>query len=65
MAQAVSRYPLIAEARVLTMISRCGICGGKVALGQVFLKVIRFSPVNIISPQLHTLHTNVSSGDKQ
>jgi hypothetical protein len=34
MAQAVSRRPLIAEARVLARVSPCGICDGQnVALG--------------------------------
>jgi branched-subunit amino acid transport protein len=47
MAQAVSRWPLTAEARVV------GFVVDKVALGQVFLRVLRFSPANIIPPLLH------------
>jgi hypothetical protein len=46
MAQAVSRRPLTAEARV-------GFVVDKVALGQVFPLVLRFSPVNFIPPVLH------------
>jgi hypothetical protein len=36
MAQAVSRRPLTAEARVRSRVSPCETCGGQVALGQVF-----------------------------
>jgi hypothetical protein len=47
-AQAVSSWLLTADTRA---------CGGfvlnKVTLGQVFLRVLRFSPVNIISLLLH------------
>jgi hypothetical protein len=95
MAQAVSRRPVTAEARVRSRLSPCGICGGqsgtgtgfppstsvfpckfystgfplqgktgsipvhvgfvvdKVALGQVFPRVLRFSLVNFIPPVLH------------
>jgi hypothetical protein len=59
MAQAVSRRPLTAEARVRARVNPCGICGGKVVLGQVFLRVLLFSPVNIIPPSLSKL---ISSG---
>jgi hypothetical protein len=44
MAQAVSRRPLTAEARVSARVNPCGICGDKVALGQVFHRVLRFLP---------------------
>jgi hypothetical protein len=37
MAQEVSRRPLTVETRVIARVRPCGICGGKVALGQVFL----------------------------
>jgi hypothetical protein len=50
MAQVVSRWPLTAEALVR---ARVGFVMGKVALGQVFLRVLRFSPANIIPPLLH------------
>jgi hypothetical protein len=43
MAQIVSRRPLTAEARVRAL----GFVVDKVALGQVFLRVLRVSPVNI------------------
>jgi len=44
MAQVVSRRPLTTEARVR---ARVGFVVDKVALGQVFLRVLRFSPVSI------------------
>jgi hypothetical protein len=69
MAQAVSRRPLTAETRVRSRVSPCGIyfyflfvcitvmktliCGDKVALRQVFLRVFQFYPVNLIPPVLH------------
>jgi hypothetical protein len=48
MAQAVSRRPLIAAARVRAGDIPVGFVVDKVALGQVFLRVLPFSPVNII-----------------
>jgi hypothetical protein len=53
MAQAVSRRPPTAEAQVRFRVTPCGICGGKIALGQVFLQVLRVSPVNFFPPVLH------------
>jgi hypothetical protein len=50
MAQAVSRRLLTAAARVRAQVNPVGFVVDKVALGQVFLRVLRFSPVNIISP---------------
>jgi hypothetical protein len=44
MAQEVSLRPLTAEARVR---DRVGFMVDKVALGQVFFRVLRFPPVNI------------------
>jgi hypothetical protein len=44
MAQAVSRRPVTAEARVLFQVSRFVM--DKVVLGQIFLPVLRFSPVS-------------------
>jgi hypothetical protein len=53
MAQSVSRRPLTAEARVRSRVSPYGICGVKVALGQVFPRVLLFFPVSFIPPVLH------------
>jgi hypothetical protein len=50
MAQAVSCRPLTAAARVRAQVNPAGFVVDKVVLGQVFLRVIRFSPVNIIPP---------------
>jgi hypothetical protein len=50
MAQAVSRRPLTAASRVRARVSTLGFVVDKVALGQVSLRVIKFSPVNIIPP---------------
>jgi hypothetical protein len=51
MAQAVNRRHLTAEAQVRSRVSPSGICNGQ--SGQVFLRVLRFSPVNFIRPVLH------------
>lgn len=48
MAQAVSQQPL--EARIRDRVSSCGICGRQRAMRQVYLRVIRFSPVSVIPP---------------
>jgi hypothetical protein len=60
MAQVVSRRPLTAEARVCPGSIHVGFVVDKVALGQVFLQVLRFSPVNIIPPSFSKL---ISSGE--
>jgi hypothetical protein len=54
MSQVVSRRPLTAEARVRGSI-HVGFVVDKVALGQVFLRVLRVSPANIIPPSLSKL----------
>ena len=52
MAQAVSRRPLTAEARVRSRSDHVGFVVEKVALGQVLLRVLRFSTVTFITPVL-------------
>jgi hypothetical protein len=54
MAQAVSRWPLTAETRVRAGSAYVGFVVEKVALGQVSIRVLWFSPVNIIPPLLLT-----------
>jgi hypothetical protein len=54
MAWAVSSNPLTTEGLFHSQINPRGICNGKVALGHVSLRVIRFSPVSIIPTMLHT-----------
>jgi hypothetical protein len=44
MAQAVSRRPLIAEARVRSRVSPCEICGGQSGTGTCFSPSCRFFP---------------------
>jgi hypothetical protein len=51
MAQAVSRRPLTAAAWVRARVNPVGFVVDKAALGQVCLRVLRFSPVNIIPPR--------------
>jgi hypothetical protein len=53
MAQAVSRRPVTAEARVRTPVSPCGICGGQSGTGTGFPRALGFSLVNFIPPLLH------------
>jgi hypothetical protein len=55
MAQAVSRRPSIAEARVRFRVSPCGVCGGQSGAGTGFSPSCRFSPVNFIPLVLHYL----------
>jgi hypothetical protein len=47
MAQVVSRRPLTSEARVRARFNPCRLCSLKSGTGTVFLRAIRFSPVNI------------------
>jgi hypothetical protein len=60
-AQAVSRRLLTKEGLVCAQVSPCGICGGQSGTGQVFLRVLRFSPVSIITPLLH-IHSSIIWG---
>jgi branched-subunit amino acid transport protein len=55
MAQAVSRRPLTAEAGFAPRSIYVGFVVDKMVLGQVFLRVLRFSPVTIIPPSLSKL----------
>jgi hypothetical protein len=50
MAQVRTSWPLTAEARFRCRVTLCEICGGQSSTGAV----LRFAPVNIISPTLHT-----------
>ena len=52
--QAVSRGFLTAEAHVRPLVSPCVTCGEQNGLGQVYLRVLRFSPV-ITTYQCYTL----------
>jgi hypothetical protein len=56
MAQAVSRRPIIPDARVPSHVSSCEICDQRsgTGTGSPHPPVLRFSPVSIIPPVLHT-----------
>jgi hypothetical protein len=60
----VSLRLLTAEARFRDQVSPCRTCGDKVALGQVFLPVLRFSPVNIIPSLLHIHSFHLGDGQR-
>jgi hypothetical protein len=62
-AQAVSRRPLTAEARVLTRVTLYGICCGDIGTETGFFRVLRFFPVSIIPPWLSILIFH--EGDEQ
>ena len=56
MAQAVSRRPPTAEARVRSRVSSCGICGGQSGTGTGSPpRILPFSPVNLIPLMLRYL----------
>ena len=55
MVQVVSRRSFTTQDRVQSQTRLCGICGGQIALGLVFLLVITFYPV--ITPEM--LHTHI------
>jgi hypothetical protein len=59
MDQEVSRQPFTADTGFEPGSIHFGFVVDKVALGQVFLRVLQFSPVNIIPPSFSTL---ISSG---
>ena len=52
MAQPFGRQPLTAETRVRSRLCSYGIYGGKIALGHVFLRVLRLSLVSSITSQI-------------
>jgi hypothetical protein len=58
MAQAVGRWLLTTEARFAPRSVHVGFVVGKVALGQDFLRVPWFFPVNVISPMLN-IHSRI------
>jgi hypothetical protein len=61
MAQAVSRQPLTADARVRALVNPCGICGGKSGTGTGFSQSSSvFLCQYIIPPSLSKL---ISSGE--
>jgi hypothetical protein len=65
MAQAVSRRPPTAEARVRSRVSPWGFVVDKVALGQVFPRVLPFFSVNGIPPALHYMEKRKKSSLSQ
>ena len=60
MVQAVKRGFPIAKARDRHWTVNVRFVFDEAAMGQVFLRVIRFHSVNITSPKLHTLHLHVA-----
>ena len=46
--------PHLAECRVCSRAKPHGVCGGHVALGEVSVWILGFSPVSVMPPMLHT-----------
>jgi hypothetical protein len=61
MAQAVSRRPLTWEAGFAPESIHVGFVVDRVVLGQVFLRVLRISPVSIIPPSLQLIDWEMNS----
>jgi hypothetical protein len=55
MAEAVSRQPVIAEARVRSLVSPFGMCGGQSDTGTGFSSSFSVSPANISPPWISNL----------
>ena len=53
MAEAVDRWPLIAEGQVRFPATPCGVCDELNNTGRGFIGLLEFSPVNIIPPLLY------------
>jgi hypothetical protein len=64
MAQAVSRRPLTVEFGLVPGLVHVGFVVGRVALGQVYLRFLRFVPVNTISPWLSIFINHLEDKEK-
>jgi hypothetical protein len=64
-AQAVSRRPLTAEARIRAQVSSCGICDGRSGSDTGFVCEFLVFLVNVILPWLYILRLYHHLGDKQ
>jgi hypothetical protein len=62
MAQAVSRWPLTAAAWVRAQANPVGFVVNKVALGQIFLRVLRLSPGSTFRKLKKNIHSSIRPG---
>jgi hypothetical protein len=53
LAQVIHCWPVIVETLFRSQASLCGIYGGKLALGLVFLRTLQYPPLIIIPPMLY------------